>query len=60
MRETLARLQGGGLSETVLWVIEANRRAVDFYEQLGFVPEGSVRHRQMYGTHVTVVRLRRP
>jgi ribosomal protein S18 acetylase RimI-like enzyme len=59
MREALARLNASGFTEVVLWVIEANRPAVRFYDQFGFVPDGAVRHREMYGTSTAVVRLRR-
>jgi ribosomal protein S18 acetylase RimI-like enzyme len=59
MREAMARLRSGGSSEVVLWVIEGNRRAVGFYERLGFKPDGSVRHREMSGKPTAIVRLRR-
>jgi ribosomal protein S18 acetylase RimI-like enzyme len=59
MREAMARLRSGGWSEVVLWVIEGNRRAVGFYERLGFKPDGSVRHREMFGKPTAIVRLRR-
>ncbi len=59
MREALAQLRGSYSVEVVLWVIEWNRRAVGFYERLGFRPDGSVRLREMYGTPTSIVRLRR-
>jgi ribosomal protein S18 acetylase RimI-like enzyme len=59
MREALARLQSSGSAEVALWVIEGNRRAVAFYERLGFKRDGSVRLREMYGKPTAIVRLRR-
>ena len=59
MWETLERLQSDGFAEVVLWVIEENQRALDFYRRFGFIRDGSVRHRTMYGTETTVVRLHR-
>jgi L-amino acid N-acyltransferase YncA len=59
MKEALAQLRSKGSDEVVLWVIESNRRAIRFYRQFGFVPDGSVRVREMYGTPTAVVRLRR-
>jgi hypothetical protein len=55
----LDRLRGGGFDLIVLWVIEGDRRAIGFCGRLGFVPDGSIRHRQMFGTPTAVVRLRR-
>ena len=59
MREAMARLREGGSVEVVLWVIEENRRAVGFYERLGFRPDGSIRIREMNGKPTAIVRLRR-
>jgi ribosomal protein S18 acetylase RimI-like enzyme len=46
MRAAPARLRSGGSAEVVLWVIVGNRRAVGFYERLGFQPHGPVRLRE--------------
>jgi ribosomal protein S18 acetylase RimI-like enzyme len=59
-REALDRLRVAGLGPVVLWVIEANRRAISFYERRGFVRDGAIRQREMFGTPSVVVRLRRP
>jgi ribosomal protein S18 acetylase RimI-like enzyme len=59
-REALDRLRAGGLDPVVLWVIEGNHRAIGFYERLGFVRDGAIRHREMFGTPAAVVRLRQP
>jgi ribosomal protein S18 acetylase RimI-like enzyme len=58
IREALDRLRSDGFAEVVLWVLEGNRQALGFYERFGFVRDGSLRHREMYGTPTTVVRLR--
>jgi hypothetical protein len=39
-------------------MIEENGEALGFYERFGFVPDGSVRRRELYGTQTKVVRLR--
>jgi ribosomal protein S18 acetylase RimI-like enzyme len=57
VREALGRLWREGFAEVVLWVIEGNRQALGFYERFGFIRDGSFRHREMYGTPTTVVRL---
>jgi ribosomal protein S18 acetylase RimI-like enzyme len=42
MREAMARLRDGGWVEAVLWVLLENRRAVVFFERLGFRMDGAV------------------
>jgi hypothetical protein len=36
--------------EAVLWVIEANRPALRFYQRFGFIEDGALRRQEMYGT----------
>jgi ribosomal protein S18 acetylase RimI-like enzyme len=59
MRDALARLRNRGSVEVALWVIQENRRAVGFYERLGFRTDGAVRIPEMYGKPTAIVRLRR-
>jgi ribosomal protein S18 acetylase RimI-like enzyme len=59
MRDAMARLRDSGWVEVVLWVVPENRRAVHFFERLGFRIDESVRNSDMYGTPATRVRLRR-
>lgn len=40
MQEGLARLQERGYQSVSLWVLVGNERAVRFYEQFGFKPDG--------------------
>ena len=49
LREAVDRLRSGGFAEVSLWVIEANRQAIAFYERFGFVRDGSFRHRRSWG-----------
>jgi ribosomal protein S18 acetylase RimI-like enzyme len=58
MRAALDQLRSDGFAEVVLWVIEGNRRAIEFYERFGFAGDGSLRHREMYGVPTPIVRLR--
>ncbi|MEZ5977406.1 MAG: GNAT family N-acetyltransferase [Planctomycetota bacterium] len=37
------RLRERGAERCVVWVLEENRRARDFYERVGFVPDGTTR-----------------
>jgi ribosomal protein S18 acetylase RimI-like enzyme len=59
MREAMARLRDRGWVEVELWVFLENRRAVDFFERLGFRMDGAARNVEWYGNPVTDVRLRR-
>ena len=59
MREAMARSRDRGWVEVYLWVLLENRRAVDFFERLGFRMDGVVHIPKMYGNPATRVRLRR-
>jgi ribosomal protein S18 acetylase RimI-like enzyme len=58
MREALDLLRSDGFAEVVLWVIEGNRQAIEFYERFGFLRDGSLCHHEMFGTPTVVIRLR--
>jgi ribosomal protein S18 acetylase RimI-like enzyme len=59
MREAMARSRDRGLVEVYLWVLRENRRAVDFFERLGFRMNGVDHFPKLYSKPVTRVRLRR-
>ncbi|MGA2259330.1 MAG: GNAT family N-acetyltransferase [Thermoguttaceae bacterium] len=59
MREALEQLRSSDLDPVVLWIVEGNHRAIAFYERLAFAWDGAIRHHEMFGRAVTVVRLRR-
>jgi ribosomal protein S18 acetylase RimI-like enzyme len=43
MQEGLARLQEQGYQAVSLWVLAGNERAIYFYEQFGFKPDGTTK-----------------
>jgi ribosomal protein S18 acetylase RimI-like enzyme len=59
MREAMARLRDRGWVEVELSVLLENRRAVDFFERLGFRMDGAVHKLEIYGNPTTRVHLRR-
>jgi ribosomal protein S18 acetylase RimI-like enzyme len=58
MEEALARLQGEGFAEAILWVIEDNPRTRRFYELAGWQPDGGVKDEEWLGTVVREIRYR--
>lgn len=44
MKEAINILRTEGCKEVMLWVYEANKRAIGFYEKLGFKFDGSKKH----------------
>ncbi len=58
LREALDRLRSDGFAEVSLWVIEANRQAIEFYERFGFLRDGSLRRHEMLGTPTVIIRMR--
>jgi ribosomal protein S18 acetylase RimI-like enzyme len=56
LRAALDRLACAGFREAKLWVLGRNARAVAFYEGAGFVSDGAVTHRKMFGVPVIIVR----
>jgi ribosomal protein S18 acetylase RimI-like enzyme len=59
MQEALDRLRAASFESVVLWTLEENLTAIDFYAQFGFVRDGSKCDRTMFGRQVSIVRLRR-
>ncbi|MBK8904773.1 MAG: GNAT family N-acetyltransferase [Anaerolineaceae bacterium] len=43
MQEGLTRLQEHGYRSVSLWVLRGNKRAIRFYEQFGFKPDGKTK-----------------
>jgi ribosomal protein S18 acetylase RimI-like enzyme len=58
LRQALDWLRSHGFAEVSLWVIDGNRQAIEFYERFGFARDGSLCHREMFGTPTTIIRLR--
>jgi GNAT superfamily N-acetyltransferase len=55
MEASRLALLGDGYTEAVLWVLEANRRARDFYERSGWVADGATK---LYQAGAKAVRYR--
>jgi ribosomal protein S18 acetylase RimI-like enzyme len=51
-------LKAGGYESVVLWVVEANERARQFYEAMGFAADGASQEID-WGTPVKAVRYRK-
>lgn len=49
----------GGFSSTVLWVLAENKRALAFYRDRGFEPDGATKQIEIGGAHLREIRLRR-
>jgi ribosomal protein S18 acetylase RimI-like enzyme len=58
LRTALEQLAGAGFGEAKVWVLDRNARAVAFYERAGFVRDDLVRHHEIFGVPVVVVRYR--
>ena len=54
-----AELRSAGYREAVLWVLDTNRRARDFYEKAGWSPDGAEHSDDSRGFRVREVRYRR-
>jgi diamine N-acetyltransferase len=52
----VGQLAAAGPCEAKLWVLGRNARAVAFYEHAGFVRDGTIKHRDMFGVPAIVVR----
>jgi GNAT superfamily N-acetyltransferase len=59
MEAGLELLRTAGFSTAVLWVLEENGRARRFYERVGWLSDGTVRHSRFDGEHATETRYRR-
>ena len=49
----------GGFSSIVLWVLAENKRALAFYRDHGFEPDGATKQIEVGGAHLREIRLRR-
>jgi GNAT superfamily N-acetyltransferase len=59
MAEARRRMREAGFEEAVLWVLQGNHRAIEFYEREGWRADGATRLEQPYGIVSDVRRLRR-
>jgi ribosomal protein S18 acetylase RimI-like enzyme len=60
VREAVARLEGRGATEIVLWVLHNNAPAITFYQAAGFVADGATQVKQRRdGTEMLLARYRR-
>lgn len=59
MGEARRRLNGLGFSEAILWVLQGNDRARDFYEGEGWAGDGATREENPYDIVSNVSRFRR-
>jgi ribosomal protein S18 acetylase RimI-like enzyme len=60
LRAARERLASAGFREAKVWVLERNARAIAFYERAGFVPDGRIKHPEIYGVATTIVRYSAP
>jgi ribosomal protein S18 acetylase RimI-like enzyme len=60
MEAGLSRLAEAGLRESILWVLNTNRRARRFYEAGGWQPDGASKTDDLRGFPLVEVRYRRP
>ena len=58
--EAVARLTAAGFEDATLWTAEDNDRPRRIYERAGWVADGRVRTRHMYGVGFDELRYRRP
>jgi L-amino acid N-acyltransferase YncA len=58
MQEALDRLAVDGFRSVVVWTLESNGRAIEFYKEFSFVCDGTTHQRTMFGTSVAIIRLR--
>jgi ribosomal protein S18 acetylase RimI-like enzyme len=56
LRAARERLANAGFREAKVWVLDRNAQAIAFYERAGFVPDGRIKHREMYGVPTTIFR----
>jgi len=59
MASLVAQMTVCGFTQATLWVLKGNARARHFYEDAGWVCDGSEKTETMVGTQVTEVRYRR-
>jgi L-amino acid N-acyltransferase YncA len=56
----VANLHNVGFKSAVLWLLDGNQRAIDFYERQGWVADGEVREETMDGQVLVELRYRLP